>query len=227
MSTNVIDPLEPRVDENGQIIDFVTGDVLSDGPEERVRQRLQRLLHIQYGYAKNRIAREIPIYYGSRPATDREGNPIRADVGVFRTAQAARKKDQGKVHLIAETKRPNKEEGYAQLVSYVFNTSANGAIWFNGGDFRVWRRVENNLDEWPSLPQAQEEWDAVGRRTKTQLLALKDPRGTLGTMIDPAGGSGGFCSAVLRRVRHLIREQVKGRAAQERSIEHRSGVLNS
>ena len=368
MSTSVIDPLGPRVDEDGKIIDFVTGDVLSDGPEERVRQRLQRLLHIQYGYPKNRIAREIPIYYGSRPATDREGNPIRADVGVFRTPQAARTKDQGKVHLVAETKRPNKEEGYGQLVSYVFNTSANGAIWFNGGDFRVWRRVENDLDEWPSLPQAREEWDAVGRRTKTQLLALKDPRGTLrrchervhrrgvtddvaltmvrlllskwrdeerpgdetqfyctydeyrdpqgrrdvarrvedlfaevrdahtsvfvphetigatpdevievvtelqnyrllgqndeqwdvmgaayeqytademkkeggefftnrlivnlltkmvvdaslGTMIDPAGGSGGFCSAVLRRVRHLIREQVNNPAAQERGIE--------
>ena len=39
-----------------------------------------------------------------------------------------------------------------------------------------------------------------------------------GTMIDPAGGTGGFCSAVLRRVRRLIREKIKNRTAQERSI---------
>ena len=364
---NLIDPLEPEFNANGRIIDFINGDLLEDRPEERVRQRLERLLHIQYEYPKNRIAREIPVYYGSREVRDSEGQPIRADIGVFRTPAAARRKDQGKVHLLAETKRPKKEEGYGQLVSYIFNTSSEGAIWFNGNDLRVWRRVDHHLDEWPTLPRIREQWDAVGRRLKSGLLELKDPRGTLrrchdrihsrgatddvaitmvrlllskwrdeerpgdytqfyctneefktpegreavalrietlfaevrdahptifdphesigvspdeivevvtglqdyrllgetdeqwdvmgaayeqytademkkeggefftnrlivdlltkmvvglseGTMIDPAGGTGGFCSAVLRRVRHLIRERVESRTAQERSI---------
>ena len=364
---NLIDPLGHELNENGQIVDFVRGDLLVDGPEERVRQRLQRLLHIQYEYPKNRIAREVPIYHGSREIRDSEGRPIRADVGVFRSAEAARRKDQGQIHLIAETKRPKKDEGYGQLVSYIFNTSSEGAIWFNGDDLRVWRRVDHRLDEWPTLPRIRERWDAVGRRLKTELLELKDPRGTLrrchdrihsrgatddiaitmvrlllskwrdeerpgdytefyctsdefktnegresvafriellfaevrdshpmvfdphetigasqdeiievvtelqhyrllgetdeqwdimgaayeqytademkkeggefftnrlivdlltkmvvdvsdGTMIDPAGGTGGFCSAVLRRVRRLIREKIKNRTAQERSI---------
>ncbi len=364
---NLIDPMEHELNENGQIVDFVSGDLLEDRPEERVRQRLQRLLHLQYEYPKNRIAREVPVYHGSKEIRDIEGRPIRADVGVFRSSEAAKRKDQGQIHLIAETKRPKKDEGYSQLVSYVFNTSSEGAIWFNGDDLRVWRRVDHHLDEWPTLPRIREKWDAVGRRLKTELLELKDPRGTLrrchdrihsrgatddiaitmvrlllskwrdeerpgdytefyctsdefstkegreavafrveslfaevrdahptvfdtheiigaspdeiievvtelqnyrllgetdaqwdimgaayeqytademkkeggefftnrlivdlltkmvvdvsgGTMIDPAGGTGGFCSAVLRRVRHLIRDKIKNKTAQERAI---------
>lgn len=39
-----------------------------------------------------------------------------------------------------------------------------------------------------------------------------------GVMLDPAGGTGGFCSAVLRRVRHLIRDNIRSKVAQERAI---------
>jgi len=364
---NLIDPLEPEFNENGRIVDYVTGDLLEDRPEERVRQRLERLLHLQYEYPKNRMVREVPVFYGGREVRDSEGNPVRADLGIFRTVEAARKRDQGQIQIIAETKRPRKEEGYAQLISYIFNTSSDGAIWFNGDDLRVWRRTDHQLDLWPTLPRIRERWDAVGRRRKSELLDLKDPRGTLrrchdrihsrgatddvaitmvrlllskwrdeerpgdftefyctveefksaegraavarrienlfvevrdahptvfdpnetigvsadeiievvtelqsyrllgetdeqwdvlgaayeqytademkreggefftnrlivdlltkmvvdvgeGTMLDPAGGTGGFCSAVLRRVRHLIREQIKAKAAQDRAI---------
>jgi type I restriction enzyme M protein len=175
----LLDPLEPELSEDGSIIDFITGDFLEPTPEEFVRQRLQRLLHIEYGYPRNRIAREIPIHYGRGELKDREGNPVRADVGVFRTSSAAKKKDQGAIEIVCETKRPKQEAGYAQLVSYVFNTSAEGAVWFNGQDVRVWRRVNNKLDPWPTLPHPRERWDAVGRRRKSELLELKDPRGTI------------------------------------------------
>lgn len=104
---------------------------------------------------------------------------MRADVAVFRTSVAAKRKDQGQIQIVSETKRPTREDGYSQLVSYIFNTSADGAIWFNGDDFRVWRRVGNELSEWPTLPRPREAWDAVGRRKKSALSELKDPRGTL------------------------------------------------
>lgn len=201
---NVIDPLEPEFNENGRIIDFVSGDLLDDRPEERVRQRLERLLHIQYDYPKNRIAREVPVYYGGSEVKDAEGRPVRADVAVFRTAEAARKKDQGKVQIIAETKRPKREEGYAQLVSYVFNTSTEGAVWFNGDDLRVWRRVEHKLDDWPTLPRVREEWDAVGRRKKSELLELKDPRGTLRRCHDRIHSRGATDDVAITMVRLLL-----------------------
>lgn len=57
----LIDPLELEFSDDDRIIDHITGDLLKDKPEERVRQKLQRLLHIQYGYPKNHIAREVPI----------------------------------------------------------------------------------------------------------------------------------------------------------------------
>lgn len=175
----LIDPLEPEFSVDGAIIDFITGDLLEPRPEEFVRQRLQRLLHIEYGYPRNRIAREIPIYYGGRILQDLEGNPVRADVGVFRNAAAARNKDQGAIEIVCETKRATSEAGHAQLVSYVFNTSAEGAVWFNREDIRVWRRTGNALDPWPTLPRPRERWDAVGRRKKSELLELRDPRGTI------------------------------------------------
>jgi type I restriction enzyme M protein len=201
---NLIDPLEPEFNENGRIVDYITNDLLEDRPEERVRQRLQRLLHLQYEYPKNRMAREIPIFHGSREIRDAEGKPIRADIGVFRTVEAARRKDQGQVQLIAETKRPNKEEGYGQLVSYVFNTSSEGGIWFNGDDLRVWRRVDQQLDEWPTLPRIRERWDAVGRRRKSELKELKDPRGTLRRCHDRIHRRGATDDIAITMVRLLL-----------------------
>jgi len=200
----ILDPLEPEFTEEGQIIDYITGDILDDRPEERVRQRLQRLFHIQFGYPKDRIAREIPIYYGAKQLTDSTGNPVRADVGIFRTKAAAKKKDQGQLEIVCETKRPRREDGYSQLVSYIFNTSAGGAVWFNGQDIRVWRRVDNNLDEWPSLPRYWEAWDAVGRRKKSELSELKDPRGTLRRCHDRIHRRGVTDDVALTMVRLLL-----------------------
>jgi type I restriction enzyme M protein len=40
-----------------------------------------------------------------------------------------------------------------------------------------------------------------------------------GVMLDPAGGTGGFCTAYLRRTRRLIRERVSAQRAQDRAIE--------
>jgi type I restriction-modification system DNA methylase subunit len=201
---NFVDPLEPEFDENGRIIDYITNDLLEDRPEERVRQRLERLLHLQYNYPKNRIAREIPIFHGSSEIKDAEGRPVRADLGVFRTVEAARKKDQGQIQLIAETKRPKQQQGYEQLVSYVFNTSSEGGIWFNGDDLRVWRRVDQRLDEWPTLPRIRERWDAVGRRRKSDLLDLSDPRGTLRRCHDRIHRRGSTDDIAITMVRLLL-----------------------
>lgn len=201
---NLIDPLEPEFNENGKIIDYISGDLLENRPEELVRQRLERLLHLQYDYPKNRMAREVPVFYGGKEARDAEGNPIRADIGIFRTIEAARKKDQGQIQVIAETKRPKREEGYSQLVSYIFNTSSEGAIWFNGDDLRVWRRVDNRLDDWPTLPRIRERWDAVGRRKKSELLELKDPRGTLRRCHDRIHSRGSTEDVAITMVRLLL-----------------------
>lgn len=146
--------------DEGNIIDFISGKELKDSPEERVRQSFMRVLCDDYGYKKEHIRREVAIQSGSRILTDKDGNTIRADIVVYNNVKAALKLDQGNIRFVVECKKPNESEGYSQLVSYIFNTSAAGGIWTNGEDIVVYRKVSKGvgLEKIPSLPTDQESW---------------------------------------------------------------------
>ncbi|CAD5980598.1 Restriction enzyme BgcI subunit alpha [Planktothrix tepida] len=170
-------PLNPE----GKIIDFLTGDVLEAKPEEFVRQQYLRVLHFEYQYPKTHLAREVPVYYGSKELKDLEGRPVRADIVIYSTASACTARDQGRIEIIVECKAPNETSGYNQLVSYIFNTSANGGVWFNG-DVKYYRRLStprNELIPWIGIPRKGEAWDALGRRRKEDLKRPKDIKGLL------------------------------------------------
>jgi len=174
--------INPQYTPDGMLVDFLTGDVLPDQPEERVRQRYIRILHHQYEYRKSVLARQVAIYYGGQPARDRAGNPVFADVVVYESPEACAQRDQGAIRLVVETKAPDEQTGHNQLVSYVFNTSSNGAVWHNGEQTKWYRRLqtpEQKLIPWPGIPRANEPWDAVGRRRKEELQPLLDVRATL------------------------------------------------
>ncbi|WP_027868894.1 N-6 DNA methylase [Eubacterium sp. AB3007] len=170
-----------RIDDDGKIIDFITGTALENRPEERVRQKFIKILMEEYGYNKNQMAREVGIFYGCSEMSDSDGNPVRADIVVYENAIACRGRDQGKILFIVECKAPNHTEGYKQLVSYIYNTSASGGVWYNGdgSEFEVayFRRLhepDNKLIEWPGLPRKNEQWDIFGRRKKSELKPIKD-----------------------------------------------------
>jgi type I restriction enzyme M protein len=170
------DRFEIELNENGKILDFLTGAELEPKPEEFVRQHYLRILHFDYQYPKTVLAREIPIYYGRKQLTDREGNPVRADIVVYGNKKACESRDQGNIELIVECKAPSETDGYNQLVSYIFNTSANGAVWYNG-DVKYYRRLsqpKNSLVEWIGIPRNTEAWDSLGRRKKADLKRPKD-----------------------------------------------------
>lgn len=176
-----MDQFEIPLDEDGKIIDFLSNELLEPKPEEFVRQRYLRILHYEYLYSKAILAREVPIYYGRKQVIDREGRPVRADIVVYSSQKACAERDQGKIELIVECKAPTETDGYNQLVSYVFNTSANGAAWFNG-NVKYFRRLttpKNELIDWIGIPRRGEAWDALGRRTKTDLSRPKDIKGLL------------------------------------------------
>lgn len=61
--------------ENGDIIDTLTGKALKDTPEERVRQRFIGILQLDYGYPKETILREVPIQQGSKILIDAKDGP--------------------------------------------------------------------------------------------------------------------------------------------------------
>jgi type I restriction enzyme M protein len=173
---------EVELNDDGKIIDFLSSIVLEPKPEEFVRQRFLRVLHFEYQYPKNVLAREISIHYGSKLLKDKEGNPVRADIIVYNSAKAKTEKDQGKIALVVECKAPNEEKGYNQLASYIYNTSANGGVWLNGDSVRYFRRLDkptNDLVDWTGIPRLGESWDALGRRKKKDLRRPKDIKGLL------------------------------------------------
>lgn len=148
--------------ERGEIIDILTGQTLKDTPEERVRQQFINTLQSDYGYPKDTILREIPIQSGSKILLNTEGAEIRADIVVYTSKKAALEKDQGNILFVVECKKPNVSEGYSQLVSYIFNTSAVGGVWTNGDGLAVYKKKsgkEIGLDEILSLPRYRENWN--------------------------------------------------------------------
>lgn len=56
---------EIEYNDDGLIVDSLTGVLLRDTPEERVRQRFITILQSDYGYPKEVIQREVPIQSGS------------------------------------------------------------------------------------------------------------------------------------------------------------------
>lgn len=180
------DRFETTLSEEGKIIDFLSGEELFPTPEEFVRQRFLRTLHFEYGYPKNVMRREVAIHHGHKELRDTDGSIVRADIVIYQSAAACSKKDQGKIYIVVECKAPNIKSGYNQLVSYIFSTSAEGGIWFNGSggvdEIQYYRRFHaptNELKEWIGFPRHKETWDALGRRRKTDLLRPKDIRGLL------------------------------------------------
>lgn len=174
----------PR-DADGKVIDFLDPDTRLDAkPEELVRQRMLRVLHEDYGYPKALLAREVPIQHGSKELVDSHGRLVRADIVVYENATACKKRDQGRIRFIVECKSPTQEGGYNQLVSYIFSTSADGGVWFNGSgtdtEVAYFRRTKDNkLIPWVGLPRPAESWDALGRRAKDDLARPKDIKGLL------------------------------------------------
>ena len=111
---------EVDYNDDGQIVDCLSGQVLKDTPEERVRQRFIKILQVDYGYPKECILREIPIQSGSSVLTNEvDGSPIRADIVVYRNKKSALNKDQGNILFVVECKKPNVKEGYALSLIHI------------------------------------------------------------------------------------------------------------
>ena len=105
--------VEVLFNEDGDIIDCLSGKALKDTPEERVRQRFIGILQTDYGYPKEQIAREIPIQQGSKILTNNiDGSEIRADIVVYVSKKACLETDQGNILFVVECKKPNVTEGY-------------------------------------------------------------------------------------------------------------------
>ena len=168
-------PLDLDYTEDGKIIDFLDGTLLEDRPEERRRQKYIRQLHVEYSYPKEQMKREVAINIG-------RSQPVFADIVIYRNIDAAKRKDQGQIRFCVEVKAESQKGGHNQLVSYVFTTSSEGAVWTNGDTIKYYRRFdspEHRLEPWNGIPSKAETWDSLGRLSKDLLIHPTDIKGLL------------------------------------------------
>lgn len=102
-------------------------------PEEIVRQLYIRKLIGEYGYPRERISIEKPVYFGSAV------HEKAADIFV------AYRDDPESAYLIVECKKPRRADGVEQLKSYCNAEGSPIGVWTNGGEVVVLHREEPNL----------------------------------------------------------------------------------
>jgi type I restriction enzyme M protein len=123
----------------GKVVDFVSGRLLDDTPEEYVRQNIEMSLVLEYGYDRSQLEIEFPIKVGSARK--------RVDIAIFpRDAQHV----QTEIVALVETKkhgtnRNDKKEGIEQLWSYMSACfKCEDGMWTNGEDRACFRRIEKD-----------------------------------------------------------------------------------
>jgi type I restriction enzyme M protein len=102
-------------------------------PEEIVRQLYIKKLIEEYGYPKDRIAVEKPVYFGSAV------HEKAADIVI------SQKDDPETAYIIVEVKKPKRTDGVEQLKSYCNAEGSPIGVWTNGGQLVALHREEPNV----------------------------------------------------------------------------------
>lgn len=139
--TDLIAELENRItiktDAKGKSIPYIKCLIRDKDiqlkPEEVIRQLYTAILINDYGYSKERITYEFPVYFGRE--TKRADIVVR-DPGDFNVA-----------YIIVEVKKPTAKDGREQLKSYTHATGASMAVWTNGNAITYYQRKNPNFFE--------------------------------------------------------------------------------
>ena len=157
---NSIQRLEERIkiktNKKGVAEPFVTCIVRNKEikltPEEVVRQLYAERLMNEYGYPKERLVFEYPVYFGRETK--------RADIVI------KDKDDPTVAYIIVEVKKPKAKDGRDQLKSYTHATGASMAVWTNGTSITYYHRKNPNYFE---------DIKAIPNNTQTLADVLQQP----------------------------------------------------
>ena len=141
------DRIIEKVDKKGRVYPavecVVRGKEIKLTPEEIVRQLYAVKLINFYGYPKERMAFEYPIYFGREVK--------RADI-VIRDSD-----DVNVAYIIVELKKPKAKDGREQLKSYTHATGASMAVWTNGTTIAYYQRQNPNyFKDIPNIPNVHQ-----------------------------------------------------------------------
>lgn len=102
-------------------------------PEEIVRQLYLSKLMNEYGYPKERIALEKPVYFGSAV------HEKAADIVVYEENAPTTP------YIIVECKKPRRKDGMEQLKSYCNAEGSPIGVWTNGSEVVALHREDPNI----------------------------------------------------------------------------------
>jgi len=147
-------------DAKDKILDFATGKLIEDKPEERVRQLFEKRIVEEYGYSKSQMEIEYLIQKGSHKIGP-------ADIVIFRDNI----KSFDNLQIIIETKRQDRKDGIEQLMSYLSPTEAQFGVWFNGKEIVYLQNLKKApyFREIPDIPKKGESLSDVGMYQKKDL----------------------------------------------------------
>lgn len=161
----------------GRVVDYITGKLRRDMPEEHVRQRVARSLVEEYEYKKEQAELDFRIYIGSK------SYPV--DIAIF---SEDKPHEQENIYIIVETKseavKPtSKEDGIGQLNSYVgASLNCEFGMWTNGTDKFCFQKKRTNgqyeISEVVDIPprgkslEEYEELDFKQLRPATELESV-------------------------------------------------------
>lgn len=152
-----------KVIPDGKVVDFISGRLLDDTPEEYVRQNVEMSLVLEYSYPRDQVEVEFKIKVGS--------GTKRVDLALFAPGAAH---TQDNIQTIIETKREgtkreDKSDGVGQLKSYMAAClNCQHGMWTNGVDrdcfFKSSDRGEHSFIDAIDIPiQGAKKADAPSR----------------------------------------------------------------
>jgi len=166
-------PGKPVPLREGYVKDLATGKPVDmRKPEEPVRQEYEKILNDDYDYALEQMDIEVFIQRGSKakPKNDKDI----ADIVVYKTTDKTRRDQNKDILGIIETKRPQKDDGLRQLMSYMSASSCSWGVWTNGSEieyvYRDLKSGEIKTDYIFQIPSRGQRWEDIGKISKDKLI---------------------------------------------------------
>ncbi len=137
--------------------------LITETPEEKVRQEYLKDLIKIYNYSEDQISLEVPVKMGSTYAKKK------ADIVVYED------KAKIQIRLIVENKKPNRKDGLDQLHSYMNATGAIFGVWTNGVPVYQLREDPNKFRTINAIPKKGEDIaDIDNPLTRKDLIKIED-----------------------------------------------------
>lgn len=165
----------------GYLIDFISGNKVKDGPEEREAvQVFSRMLVEDYGYPKDHLKTRPQHRVKVRPSDTKKEYPI--DIAVFGNA----KKNDDDLYIVVECKKKDRKDGQTQLQDYLRFCKASLGIWFNGQERLFLKKIEKAgrvlFEEIPNIPLFGQRIEDVGMFQRKDLKAATNLKAVFKTM---------------------------------------------